>query len=184
MVSWTKQSILYKSNVSIFDSGISLIWSNTSKHHLEQESSSYILSLYMENFTNKLPIKDNLMRWIILKDECVNCVDACSINYSRPVRSPILEWHVDQKSIRPGRITWGSTLVSMHTTLSKHTMCLLRRTCGLQRPPDEAPHFTEAVSTSFLNIRVTPHHPQGTIHFPILFTHSTSFLILTWALEC
>lgn len=32
--------------------------------------------------------------------------------------------------------------------------------------PDEATHFTEAVSVSFLYLRVSPHHLQGTIHFP------------------
>jgi len=40
-------------------------------------------------------------------------------------------------------------------------MCIVRRTCGLQQPPDEAPQLIEVVSASFLYIRVTPRHPQS-----------------------
>jgi hypothetical protein len=50
----------------------------------------------------------------------------------------------------------------------------LHRTHGLQRLPDEAPYFMEVVRASSSYIRVIL-RPQGKIHFPHTFTHSTSF---------
>lgn len=72
-----------------------------------------------------------------------------------------------------------NTLVSMHMTGLKHVPAFLHRTCGLQRLPDEAPHFTESVVVSFSCIRVIPRHPQGMILFPHACTHSTSFPTVT-----
>jgi len=66
---------------------------------------------------------------------------------------------------------WGSMLVPVSITVLKHALTFLHRTRGLQRLPNETPHFTDAVRASLACIRVTRCHPQGKISFTYTLRH-------------
>jgi len=81
-------------------------------------------------------------------------------------------WHVDKDSSRLRHATGGSIIKLVHTTALKHALVLPTPYTWPPTVPDEVPNFTEAISASSLYIRMTSCHPQGTIYFRRIFTHS------------